>query len=103
MPAKKTNYDLKEVVKFKLFRKILGDDFIPTTKQINEFNNLVANHGWQHNFSIRVANFIKYDLDDYAGRFEKTRNNHRGITEAHHKNLYGEVEGKKRWEQYCSK
>lgn len=56
-----------------------------------------------HNAFKRLVWFIKYDLDDYVGRMIQSKQIGPKQTLESLKIRYGDIEGEKRWQLYCSR
>lgn len=96
--------EYKKILNWKNIKEIIGDNFIPTENHINEIKLFIdSGYHKEGNCRNRLGNYIKYNLDDYVGRYKKSKELGSAITFENLKNKFGDVEGKKRWDDYCLK
>ena len=95
---------METLTKTKPWINILGLSYQITDDQKKEILtviDLLDNGNLRSRIKI-VANFVKYNLDNYKYRLTSILNNFRKNTVEIYCLQYGEIEGKKRYDQYCS-
>jgi len=95
---KKSFNELPEVI------VILGESFILNEHHEVKMMELVQVFGKIRNVNCRhIANFIKFDLDNWIDRLQKIKNLGNTITEARYILMMGDEAGKKHWKEISNK
>lgn len=95
---------IEKLLKRKVFKDVLGDNYILSPNQIMEMNKfLETSHAKNNNSFIRVRYFILYELDNYVERYEKSVKCGKGLTYEKLVICYGEEQANKRWKEYKEK
>lgn len=96
--------EYKKILNWKNIKEIIGENFIPTEKHINEINSFIdAGYHKEGNCRSRLGNYILYNLDDYVGRYKRSKILGSAITLENLKNKFGDIEGEVRWKKYRDK
>jgi hypothetical protein len=96
------NRQPQDLLKLKLFKNVLGDDYKLSKKQEAEAYQFLKKYKKPNSFK-RLVWFIKYDLDGYTSRMEESIILGSSITKQSMVVRYGDVEGITRWEAYCNR
>lgn len=94
---------IETITKTKPWINILGLSYQLTDDQKTEILTVIdlLDNGDHRNRIKIIANFVKYNLDNYKYRLTSVLNNFRKNTIEIYSLQYGETEGKKRYDQYC--
>ena len=96
--------DIDKILKRKVFKDVLGDNYILSPKQKIEMEKFIkTKYAKDNNSFLRVRFFILYDLDNYVNRYEKNLSLGKGVTLEKLILCYGDEEANKRWNNYKEK
>jgi hypothetical protein len=92
---------ISKIVDSKYFIDEFGDDYILSDTVIVEIEQVIE-FVKDHNHVRLIVTFIKYNLDNYLWRFKKILENPNSTSKSQHILRYGEDEGTKRFNDFCS-
>lgn len=95
---------IEKLLKRKVFRDVLGDNYILSPSQLLEMTKFMeSDHAKNSNSYIRIRYFILYNLDNYVSRYEESIRQGRGVSYDKLETCYGKIEADKRWKSYKEK